>query len=61
MCIGRYLMKLFFEKLKVDVPNSGIISMDTLTLSGEWLGVDPKTNTKQTCGAWRLDYVLRSY
>ena len=54
-------MKLFFEKLKVDVPNSGIISMDTLTLSGEWLGVDPKTNTKQTCVAGRLDYVLRSY
>lgn len=37
-----------------------VISLNqTLYLSGVWLDVDQRTDTKQTCGQKRLDYVLK--
>ena len=47
------------ESCIVDVPNSVFILNKHLYLSGVWLSVDLRTDTKKSCIGKRSDYLLK--
>ena len=51
----------FIVEYKMEVPNSGSHLNIHRYLSGEWLDVDLRTDTKKICVEKRLDYVVRIY